>query len=64
LNLLKYTIAIVIIGADLGFAKGGTNLGIVSVKQGIWGTAPPRSYRVFNFKSKIRMFLSKIHKVI
>ena len=30
--------------------EGGTNYrSIVSLKQGVWGAQPPRSYGVFNF---------------
>ena len=30
--------------ADLGFAEGRANPNIVSLKQGIWGVQPARSY--------------------
>ena len=33
-------------GVDI---EGGANRSIVSLKQGVWGAAPPRSYGVFNF---------------
>ena len=33
-------------GVDI---EGGTNPSIVSLKQGVWGAQPPRSYGVFNF---------------
>ena len=48
-------------GADPGFSEGGggsesgvdieggANPSIVSLKQGVWGAQPPRSYGVFNF---------------
>ena len=46
-------------GADPGFSEGGSESGvdiegganpsIVSLKQGVWGAQPPRSYGVFNF---------------
>ena len=46
-------------GVDPGFSEGGSESGvhiggganpsIVSLKQGIWGAAPPRSYWVFTF---------------
>ena len=29
--------------------EGGANRSIVSLKQGVWGAVPPRSYGVFNF---------------
>ena len=29
--------------------RGGANPEIVSLKQGVWGAQPPRSYRVFYF---------------
>ena len=35
--------------ADLGFTAKRTNLSIESLMQGVWGTQPLRSYRVFNF---------------
>ena len=35
-------------GADLGFTERNT-LSIESLKQGVWGVQPLRSYRVFNF---------------
>ena len=34
-------------GVDI---EGGANPSIVSLKQGVWGAQPPRSYGVFNFK--------------
>ena len=50
---------IYITGADPGFSEGGSESGvdiegganpsIVSLKQGVWGAQPPRSYGVFNF---------------
>ena len=33
-------------GVDI---EGGANRSIVSLKQGVWGAQPPRSYGVFNF---------------
>ena len=33
-------------GVDI---EGGANPSIVSLKQGVWGAQPPRSYGVFNF---------------
>ena len=33
-------------GVDI---DGGANPSIVSLKQGVWGARPPRSYGVFNF---------------
>ena len=46
-------------GADPGFSEGGSESGvdiegganpsIVSLKQGVWGAQPLRSYGVFNF---------------
>ena len=33
-------------GVDI---EGGANCSIVSLKQGVWGAQPPRSYGVFNF---------------
>ena len=33
-------------GVDI---EGGANRSIVSLKQGVWGVQPPRSYGVFNF---------------
>ena len=46
-------------GADPGFSEGGSESGvdiegganrsIASLKQGVWGAQPPRSYGVFNF---------------
>ena len=33
-------------GVDI---EGGANRSIVSLKQGVWGAVPPRSYGVFNF---------------
>ena len=33
-------------GVDI---EGGANPSIVSLKQGVWGAVPPRSYGVFNF---------------
>ena len=38
------------VDADLGFTKRST-LSIESLKQGIWGAQPLRSYRVFSFVS-------------
>ena len=35
-------------GVDLGFTERIT-LSIESLKQGVWGAQPLRSYRVFNF---------------
>ena len=36
-------------GVDI---EGGANPSIVSLKQGVWGAQPPRSYGVFNLKSQ------------
>ena len=33
-------------GVDI---ESGANRSIVSLKQGVWGAQPPRSYGVFNF---------------
>ena len=56
----KCIIIIICTGADPGFSEGGgsesgvdieggANPSIVSLKQGVWGAQPPRSYGVFNF---------------
>ena len=34
-------------GVDPGFSEGGSEHRGVSLKQGVWGVQPPRSYRVF-----------------
>ena len=36
-------------GADPGFSKGGSEHRSGSLKQGVWGAQPPRSYRVLHF---------------
>ena len=36
-------------GADLGFSERGANYSSGSLKQGVWGAQPPRSYRMFCF---------------
>ena len=36
-------------GADLGFSERGANHSSGSLKQGVWGAQPPRSYRMFCF---------------
>ena len=36
-------------GADLGFSGRGANHSSGSLKQGVWGAQPPRSYRIFCF---------------
>ena len=36
-------------GADPGFWEGGSEHRGGSLKQGVWGVQPPRSYRVFPF---------------
>ena len=36
-------------GADLEFFERGAKHSSGSLKQGVWGTQPPRSYRVFCF---------------
>ena len=36
-------------GADLGFSERGANDSSGSLKQGVWGVQPPRSYRIFCF---------------
>ena len=38
-------------GADPGFWEGGSEHRGGSLKQGVWGAQPPRSYRVFPFYS-------------
>ena len=35
--------------ADLGFSERGANHSSGSLKQGVWGAVPPRSYRIFLF---------------
>ena len=36
-------------GADLGFSERGANHNSESLKQGVWGAQPPRSYSIFCF---------------
>ena len=52
------------------FLRGGSEHRGISVKQGVWGTQPPRSYRVFcYYNTKImlivryRAYLSKYKEV-
>ena len=37
-----------IAGADPGFCEGGSEHIGGSLKQGVWGAQPPKSYRVFS----------------
>ena len=57
-------------GADPGFSERGSEHRGVSLKQGVWGAVPPRSYRVFcYYNTKImlivryRAYLSKYQEV-
>ena len=40
-----------VIGADAGFCERGSENRGRFLKQGIWGTQPPRIYKVFHFYS-------------
>ena len=47
--LLNLYFVAMVAGADLGFLRGGANHSSGSLKQGVWGAQPPRSYRIFCF---------------
>ena len=48
LHTIRVSVKLLHSGADLGFTERAS-LSIESLKQGVWGAQPLRSYRVFNF---------------
>ena len=46
----KFVLVVYILsGANLGFLRGGANHSSGSLRKGVWGAQPPRSYRIFCF---------------